>query len=132
MPARPRRDEEGRIAMTPERFCISEAITFARSLSYCDCLRFLQGFVLLAGESQETQPLREVIAELQQSDRQLELIAEGQLKLQLSAEPAPPQQVNGSNPNGRRGRNTKERKTEMQAFLLRHAEVTDANHLTSI
>jgi hypothetical protein len=61
--------------MTAEQFCIAEAIKAAREMSYHDCLRFLSGLVLLSGDSDETQPLREVMVSLNQSDRQLELIA---------------------------------------------------------
>jgi hypothetical protein len=75
MSARAEADEEGRNAMTAEQFCIAEAVRYAKSLSYCDCLRFLQGFVLIAGEANDAQPLREAIAGMLESDRQLELIA---------------------------------------------------------
>lgn len=68
--------------MSCEEFCIAEAIRHARSLSYCDCLSFLSGLVLLAGDSPEAQPLREAVAGLTDGDRQLELLADRQLKFQ--------------------------------------------------
>lgn len=69
--------------MSCEEFCIAESIRHARTLSYCDALSYLSGLVLLAGDTPEAQPLREAVADLAHSDRQLELIADAQLKLKL-------------------------------------------------
>jgi hypothetical protein len=66
--------------MTVEQFCIAEVARHARTLSYCDCLSFLSGFLLLADDAPEVQPLREIVAAMTQNDQQLELIAEAQLK----------------------------------------------------
>ena len=65
---------------TPEQFCVSEAIKMAKDLSYRDCLQFLRGLVLLAGDAAEAQPLREVMASMMEDDQQLELIAAGEGK----------------------------------------------------
>jgi hypothetical protein len=71
--------------MTAEEFCISEIARHARSLSYCDCLSLLGGFLVLADDAPEVQPLREIVAAMTQNDLQLELLASGQLKLELES-----------------------------------------------
>jgi len=64
--------------MTPPEFCISQSVRMAREcLSYNDCLPYLRGLLILAGDRPEAAALRETVVKMDHNDQQLELIAEG-------------------------------------------------------
>jgi hypothetical protein len=69
-----------------ELFFIGEAIRYARTLAFRDALTFLDGLIETAGIGHPAYP-RLVLAKDQftSGDAQLELIAAGQLKLDLPA-----------------------------------------------
>jgi hypothetical protein len=71
--------------MSDVEFAIREIVRHARGLPLADAIRLLTGFVLLAGDIQEVHALRAALIPLQASDAQLELIASGQLKLNLAS-----------------------------------------------
>lgn len=86
--------------MTDLEFTLSESVRLGRAeLSYCDYLRYLRGLLLLAGDIEEAAALRQIVLSLDASDRQLELIASGQLKLHLD----PPAKSAASPPPSRDG-----------------------------
>ncbi len=58
----------------------------ARTLPLADALRFLHGALIVAGECPQMEEVRRVYIGLQASDAQLELIASGQLKLNLGGD----------------------------------------------
>ena len=62
------------------------AAATARSLPLADAIRFLRGALLVAGESPEMTDVRNAYIGLQANDAQLELIASGQLKLNLGGD----------------------------------------------
>lgn len=71
--------------MTAEQFFISEAAKHTRGLSYRDSREFLRGLLLVCGDAAEVAALRDILRTLDTTDAQLELIASGQLKLDLEA-----------------------------------------------
>ena len=52
-------------------------------MSYCDCLSYLEGLLVTVGNNDDVLPIREAVAAIRRSDQQLELIASGQLRLNL-------------------------------------------------
>lgn len=69
--------------MTNEEFAIAEIAAHARTLPLQDARQFLYGCNLLIGQTTE---LNIVLVQLEASDRQLELISSGQLKLHFDQE----------------------------------------------
>jgi hypothetical protein len=65
-----------------ELFFVGEAVRYARSLSFGECLRFLQGMLLsLPANHPARSHLSNICNSLLGGDAQMELIATGQLKL---------------------------------------------------
>ncbi len=62
--------------MTPEQYCITQAVKIARQMSYRDSLRFLRGLLLLCGDAPEVAELRAALISASAADAQLQLIAE--------------------------------------------------------
>jgi len=69
--------------MNPQTFFLEESIRHARRMSYCDCLSYLEGLLVTVGNNDDVLPIREAVAAIRRSDQQLELIASGQLRLNL-------------------------------------------------
>jgi hypothetical protein len=65
---------------------VSESVRYARTLPYTGCLQYLRGMLKACGDLDALGDVREIVQQLSDSDAQLELIASGQLKLNL--EPA--------------------------------------------
>lgn len=70
-----------------ERFFITESVRFARSLPYVECLRYLRGLLRTCGDAEELAQIRSLVVTLTTTDAQLELIAGGQLTLNLDPTP---------------------------------------------
>jgi hypothetical protein len=71
-----------------EEFFFQIAVATALELSNRDCLKFLKGMLFFGGEHPAAQNLRQLVTARAECDAQLELIATGQLKLNLP-DPAP-------------------------------------------
>jgi hypothetical protein len=68
---------------TPAEYFVYEAAAYARSLPLPDCARFLRGMLESVPDEQLTGKLRTLFPVVFECDRQLELIATGQMKLGL-------------------------------------------------
>lgn len=77
----------------PQQFFIAEAIAHARSLSMEEAVVFLRGLLQSCSDDEALAPLRNAYSVLSESDRQLELIQTGQLKLNFPQ----PKPHNGGN-----------------------------------
>jgi hypothetical protein len=70
-------------------FFLTEAVAHARTLPLKDSIEFLRGLLQWANESPATESVRSVFIHLSESDRQLELIQTGQLKLDFKTKETP-------------------------------------------
>lgn len=66
-----------------QEYFIAESIAHARTLPLPDAVRFLRGLLESCGDENALAPIRNVYIALSQSDNQLELIQNGQLKFKL-------------------------------------------------
>ena len=66
-----------------QKFFLEQSLFFARSLSYHDCLRYLEGLLASCHDEPQVNAVRQVFVEMMHSDAQLELIQTGQLKFKL-------------------------------------------------
>ncbi len=71
-------------------FFRATAAATARTLPLPDALRFLRGALLVASEHDAMSEIRVAYVQLHSSDSQLELIASGQLKLNLGSDGTKP------------------------------------------
>lgn len=65
----------------PVAFAIQETVRHAESLPFRDCIKYLDGFLILAHDAPEVAEIRKNVARLKDCDHQLELIAKGELPL---------------------------------------------------
>ena len=68
-----------------ERFFVTEAVRFARTLPYDEALKFLRGMMKTCGDVEEIGEVRKLVVQMTANDAQLELIASGQLTFGLDA-----------------------------------------------
>ena len=66
-----------------ETFFLQQSVKHALTLSHRDCLHYLQGLLFAVGDYEPAHDLRSLVIRLRETDVQLELIANGQLKLGL-------------------------------------------------
>lgn len=64
-------------------FFVASAAGEVRRMPVADARLYLRGLLLLVGECAGVEPLREIYRQLDGADAQLELIAEGQMRLKL-------------------------------------------------
>jgi hypothetical protein len=69
--------------MKAEEVFIRHSVAYARSLSLCESVEYLRGMLSLCGDSEVTHSVRETFVQLSHCDAQMELIATGQMKLNL-------------------------------------------------
>lgn len=67
-------------------YFFQEAIAHARTLPVPDAVKFLGGLLQSCTDNDGVAPVRNAFIALSQSDRQLELIQSGQLKLNLQGD----------------------------------------------
>lgn len=68
----------------PKDFFVAESIAHARSLPLADAVVFLQGLLQSCSDADALAPIRNAYIAMSQSDKQLELIQTGQLKLKFN------------------------------------------------
>lgn len=68
-----------------EHFFITQCVSYARSLPYVDCLRYLRGLLYACGDSPHVADVLHLVHKMEQNDQQLELMASGQLHLGLDS-----------------------------------------------
>jgi hypothetical protein len=69
----------------PVEFFLREALAHARTMPLRDAALFLHGFVLSCADKKVADQVRPLFVQVSESDRQLELIQSGQMKLNLHA-----------------------------------------------
>ena len=62
--------------MNPQEFFIRESLALARSLDIPSARLYLQGLLAMIGECDEAHAIRNAVVLLDESDRQLELLAQ--------------------------------------------------------
>jgi hypothetical protein len=70
--------------MDAETFFIEHAVGYARTLPLPDAVAFLRGMSLSVKDGSAADSVRKIVVVLSDSDKQLELIQTGQLKLALN------------------------------------------------
>lgn len=68
-----------------QKFFFAECAARARELPLSDAVKFLRGWSVSCEDSPEQESVRRILVALSESDRQLELIKTGQMKLQLGS-----------------------------------------------
>lgn len=69
--------------MSPEESFIAETVRLARLMPCVQAVSYLRGLVLLCGDCDIIAPVRAALMKMAEGDAQLELIASGQLRLDL-------------------------------------------------
>ena len=69
---------------TPQDYFVVQAITHARTLPMADAVIFLRGLLQSCNDERAFAPVRNAYMALSQSDKQLDLIQTGQLKLKFN------------------------------------------------
>lgn len=70
-------------------YFLTEAVTHARTLPLKDAVEFLRGLLQCCNETPATEQVRTVFLHLSESDRQLELIQSGQMKMEFQPKGTP-------------------------------------------
>lgn len=73
-------------------FFLQSSVNHARTMPLTDSVRYLRGLLEVAGDHPAVSELRHAFVCLTESDRQLELISVGQMKLPLPAATNPPKE----------------------------------------
>ena len=71
------------MSASDQNFFIQESVRLARGMNIADARSYLRGLLEITGEDEATQPVRAAVIHLDESDRQLELIASAQRKLAM-------------------------------------------------
>lgn len=69
--------------INPVEFFLNESLAHARTLPLAESVIFLRGMLQSCSDSEAINRIRQIYIPLSESDRQLELIQSGQLKLVL-------------------------------------------------
>lgn len=72
--------------LSPEEFFVAHVAAEVRAMPITEARTFLRGLLALVGPDTNVEPLREVYRHIDSADDQLELIASGQLKLNLGGD----------------------------------------------